>query len=378
MRQQSVEAKIKAITRALNLDFDSSEEILALLKKQESAKKPDAKAPAPLPERLAPASKQRKAHRADARGGKYGSVTLKIQGLEPLVEGVMKATFQQPTSNDSAETRQRKMEESNFNTRLLHVVREAITIATSLSQRQSAAVAGPMGHDQALELAHLLDKAYSGRLAPIGLNPHLDPNQPAPKIHPSSKLSVAELFPITSEKVKKMMTQEAKARHPYPPISILVAPKRLVVTICERETSKEMEKEFALRNHEAKHSRSSISSRSQHQDGNAIPSKEDFYSMGASTSVVIQELIQLVRCLIDERDTKSGDTPVIKRKNSYSEHDEIGQNTDSWRQEVAQQFNSTLERLIETEWHTLTDANKQSVIGLLSVVGGWQSSMRTG
>ena len=33
LRVQSVEAKIKAITRALNLDFDSSDEILALLKK---------------------------------------------------------------------------------------------------------------------------------------------------------------------------------------------------------------------------------------------------------------------------------------------------------------------------------------------------------
>jgi hypothetical protein len=211
LRQQSVEAKIKAITRALNLDFDSSEEILALLKKQESAKKPDAKAPAPLPERLAPASKQRKAHRADTRGGKYGSVTLKIQGLEPLVEGVMKATFQQPTSNDSAETRQRKMEESNFNTQLLHVVREAITIATSLSQRQSAAVAGPMGHDQALELAHLLDKAYSGRLAPIGLNPHLDPNQVDATPYKDSKLKATEIFPINAENLKKITVHQAEA-----------------------------------------------------------------------------------------------------------------------------------------------------------------------
>ena len=142
-----MEAKIRAITKTLYLDFESSEDILALLKKDEGAKKQDAKVSAPVPERIAPAVKVRKPHRSDGRSSKYGSVTLKIQGLEPLVEGVMKATYQQPTSNDSAEVRKRKMEESNFNTRLLHVVREAITIATSLSQRQSAAVAGPMSHD---------------------------------------------------------------------------------------------------------------------------------------------------------------------------------------------------------------------------------------
>ena len=79
---------------ALNLDFESSDDILALFKKDDGAKKTEAKVSAPVPERLAPVAKHRKPHRADGRSSKYGSVTLKIQGLEPLVEGVMKATYQ--------------------------------------------------------------------------------------------------------------------------------------------------------------------------------------------------------------------------------------------------------------------------------------------
>ena len=80
--------------------------------------------------------------------------------------------------------------------------------------------------------------------------------------------------------------------------------------------------------------------------------------MGASTSIVIQELIQLVRCLVNGSDTKSADTPVIKRKKSHSEYDQIGHNTESWRQEVAQQLNETLKMLLKTDWKTLTDSDK--------------------
>ena len=89
-----------------------------------------------------------------------------------------------------------------------------------------------------------MDKAYSGRLPPIGVNPLMDPERAGAKVHPGSKLSANEIFPITSEKMKKIMTHEAKKAHPYPPVSILVAPKKLVVTICEKQTCAEVEKEF--------------------------------------------------------------------------------------------------------------------------------------
>ena len=113
-------------------------------------------------------------------------------------------------------------------------------------------------------------------------------------MHSQSKLSATAIFPLSSEKLKKIMTHEAKKAHPYPPVSILVAPKKLVVTICERQTCADVEREFTMRHKELQSSRGSVS-----KGSTVIPSKQEFYSMGASASVVIQELIQLVRSLIE-------------------------------------------------------------------------------
>ena len=214
----------------------------------------------------------------------------------------MKATYQMPTSNDSAEIRKRKMEESNFNTRLLHVVREAITIATSLSQRQSAAVAGPLSHDQALELAHLLDKAYSGRLAPIGLNPHLDPNQVGATPYKDSKLKATEIFPICAENLKKITVHQAETQK-YPPTVILVAAKKLVVSIVDCKTRVDLEKEFAERHSEMKKVKADPRKEVPSESSFGVTATKSYSQItGSSQSVIIQDIISLVRGLVSDVD----------------------------------------------------------------------------
>ena len=260
------------------------------------SKRPAAKALAPVPDKLITASKRGEAAQRDRVRSKhaYPSVPLKIHGLEPVLVAIVQATYAGPTTNDSPEVRRQKMEEANFNARLLHVVREATQLATPLYQRQSAAIAGPYSHAQAQELAHLLDKAYSGRLAPIDANPHMDDERASANVHPPSKLSAKAIFPITSEKLKKTLTQEAKKAHPYPPVSILVAPKKLVVTICEKQTCADVEKEFRERHHELKKARSGAGSAGGGDidvGGNVLPVRSSCKTSGSSTSVVIQELI---------------------------------------------------------------------------------------
>ena len=69
------------------------------------------------------------------------------------------------------------------------------------------------------------------------------------KVNTTSKMTVAQIFPITSAKVKKFMTAE-KQRTPVK--SILVAPKKLVVSIIEELTSISLDKVFEQRAKEVK------------------------------------------------------------------------------------------------------------------------------
>ena len=124
-REEATRLKIEAIQKALCLDFDSTEELMKLVDKQRGvlrSTRPTSKAAGLVPDKLA--SRHRKAHHHDHHRSKhaYTSVALKIQGLEPLIEGILKATYSPPTNEDSAEVRRRKMDECNFNSRLTYTV----------------------------------------------------------------------------------------------------------------------------------------------------------------------------------------------------------------------------------------------------------------
>jgi hypothetical protein len=76
----------------------------------------------------------------------------------------------------------------------------------------------------------MIEQAYQGKLEPVQINPFMDKDKAGNKVAANAKLTVGDIFPITSAKVKKFMTQE-KARTPAK--SILVAPKNLVLSIVE-------------------------------------------------------------------------------------------------------------------------------------------------
>ena len=165
------------------------------------------------------------------------------------MDGIVKATFVSPVQSDSDELKQRRMNEKNYNLKLKKVVEDALTLAIQLYNSNIVGVAGPYPEEKALELSNLLDQAYKNQLEPVQINPYMDKDKVNNKVSSNSKITVNDLFPITSAKMKKFMTTE-KGRTNVK--SILVVPKSLVITLVESETRKELQKVFEQRQKDSK------------------------------------------------------------------------------------------------------------------------------
>lgn len=98
------------------------------------------------------------------------------------------------------------MNEKNYNLTLRRVIDDAIPIALTLYSTNTSKVAGPYSEEMALELSYLLEKAYAGKVEPVNMNPYIDQDKKNVKVTPQSKMTVADIFPISSEKVKNFMT----------------------------------------------------------------------------------------------------------------------------------------------------------------------------
>ena len=90
--------------------------------------------------------------------------SVKIDGLKGILEEIVGLTFVKPTSNDSVEKREERRNEMNYNLLLQKVVNMTIEIAINLHSSNTAKVAGPFSHEEALKFGALLEKAYSGNL----------------------------------------------------------------------------------------------------------------------------------------------------------------------------------------------------------------------
>lgn len=141
--------------------------------------------------------------------------------------------------------------------------------------------------------------AYQGKLEPVDINPYMDKDKINNKVTTSAKLTVAQIFPISSAKVRKFMTSE---RQRTPVKSILVAPKKLVVSIIEESMSATLEKVFDQRAKEVKEESKGSHYGRTTQNEKASVSKSWSARSGSSCSMIIQELIQLVRSVIEEND----------------------------------------------------------------------------
>ena len=73
---------------------------------------------------------------------------------------MIKLTYKDPKKNDSVETKIKKMNELNYNIKLLYMIRETIQMANVLFHRHSCPVLGPMSHKDALSFSQMLEKAY--------------------------------------------------------------------------------------------------------------------------------------------------------------------------------------------------------------------------
>ena len=116
------------------------------------------------------------------------------------------------------------------------------------------------------------------------MNPFMEKEKAGSKIASNAKLTVGDIFPISASKVKKFMTQE-KARTTVK--SILVAPKNLVISIIEEDTSAILETLFEQRAKEVKEgSRGGGFSKSTTSEGPTI-SRSFSSRSGVSFSLVI-------------------------------------------------------------------------------------------
>ena len=201
----------------------------------------------------------------------------------------------------------------------------------------------------------------------------MDEDKVNARVTSSARPTVAEIFPITPAKVKAFMTQE---RQRTPVKSILVTPKTLVVSIVEDQTSVSLEKVFEQRAKEVKdESRGSSQGKTTQSEG-ATVAKSWATRSGASSSLVVQELIQLVRSVVEENDflKKRGDLKVTARQSEVSR-----QSTERSRSQLLSALNRSLAELHEKSWSSeFSQQEKQRVLGLLAVISGWQPCIRFG
>ena len=182
------------------------------------------------------------------------------------------------------------------------------------------------------------------------------------KVSPASKLTVSDIFPISPAKVKKYMTQE-KSRVPVK--SILVAPKQLVISIVEVDTKTELEKIFEGKAKEVKESsRSGVATKVIAVPENPSVVMSQTRQCGMTCSVVIQELIQLVQCILEDKDQH--------KKHRLEQFESARQNScQKFRLHLVYSLNKSIGELEKRSWSSdFSDTEKQRILGLLAIIGG--------
>lgn len=216
----------------------------------------------------------------------------------------MKATYINPHITDSDENKERCVKEKNFNLMLKRIIEDSITAAIPLFQTHINKMAGPFTESEALEFAKLMEDAYYGKLEPVPLNPYMEEEKKKEKVGPNSKFTVDNIFPITPAKVKEYVSSSTDPSKQAQGKSILVAPKSLVVSIIDEKTSVNFQRIYDKRTKEMNPRSSGSSSRAVSSGStNAAVSRSFSARSGVASSLVIQELIQLVRSVIDDNES---------------------------------------------------------------------------
>lgn len=139
------------------------------------------------------------------------------------------------------------MQEKNFNTLLMAVMHEAVNIAETMAQRRSVAIAGPFPLVKAHQLAQLLNRAYAKGLTTVPLNKFMTAEQAEKKCKfRETEISANDIMPVTEERVIKHCGKP-QPKSFFTRFTIAIAPRELKVTICEKNTAKEIEEELMRR-----------------------------------------------------------------------------------------------------------------------------------
>lgn len=189
---------------------------------------------------------------------------------------------------DTPEEQTRKLNERNFNTRVQTHIRDALGLAVLLQQRYSAPVTEPMPYSRALEFSSLLQKAYKGLIEPIGINPHLKEEAKEKKL--SNQKTVAQVFPLL---VKTIEGNKPKEIPPGQGPPIVIAPKRLVISLAESSVASRYEEVV-----EKKQTQLKQLDKNPAEGFKSGVTSHSVKRQGASISVIVQEFITLLRNLV--------------------------------------------------------------------------------
>ena len=130
------------------------------------------------------------------------------------------------------------MDEKNYNTRILAILKETRQIAEQLQARNIAFLEGPYSMEKASELSELLTQAYRGQLIPVGCNPNMKEEMASKPINlqcgeAKTTMSPNQLFPVTSAKLDEISKPKKKQETAVPEI-IKVCQNTCVITLIER------------------------------------------------------------------------------------------------------------------------------------------------
>ena len=153
--KKEISKQVEELLNAEFKDFDDNASLGKLISRQ--SKKLKTSQWAKQGASLAQAYQLSRSKRASDLRPAPSAVSLKIDALRHLLEGVVKATYANPLTTDSDDLKKRRMQEKNYNLKLRKVIDEALAIAVTLYQSNTCKVAGPYPEEQALELSGLIE-----------------------------------------------------------------------------------------------------------------------------------------------------------------------------------------------------------------------------
>ena len=153
--KKEISKQVEELLNAEFKDFDDNTSLSKLISRQ--SKKLKTSQWAKQGASLAQAYQLSRQTRASDLRPSPSAVSLKIDSLRHLLEGVVKATYTNPLTTDSEDLKKRRMQEKNYNLRLRKVIDDALAIAVTLYQSNTCKVAGPYPEEQALELSGLIE-----------------------------------------------------------------------------------------------------------------------------------------------------------------------------------------------------------------------------